>query len=222
MEVLCSTHRFAARDAKFLEIACGDGRVAAAMARAGKDITAIDISPERLSGDARQAGVKFLAMDAERLHLPPESFDVVYSFDAFEHFQRPEQVLAQIGRVLRPGGVVYGSFGPLYYSAHGAHQWHSVDAPYCHLLFAEEDLNRAATARGKIPLVRNLNRWRLRDYRAMFYRSLDVFEKIHYFEKFNVTHVDLVLAFPSIFRSRTDAFDDLIVRSIEFLLRKRG
>ncbi|MFL5895329.1 MAG: class I SAM-dependent methyltransferase [Thermoleophilaceae bacterium] len=49
-------------------------------------------------------------MDARRLELPDESFDVVFSLSSFEHFGSPDDVAAaarEMGRVLRPGGHAF-------------------------------------------------------------------------------------------------------------------
>ena len=43
--------------------------------------------------------------DLEALTFESESFDVVLTQDVLEHVLRPEQALAEIGRVLRPGGL---------------------------------------------------------------------------------------------------------------------
>jgi SAM-dependent methyltransferase len=46
-------------------------------------------------------------MDARRLDLPDESFDVAFSLSSFEHFGGPADIASaarELGRVLRPGG----------------------------------------------------------------------------------------------------------------------
>ncbi|HVT91023.1 MAG TPA: class I SAM-dependent methyltransferase [Tepidisphaeraceae bacterium] len=61
---------------------------------------------------ARQLGLanpppfKLQQMDACELEFPDNSFDFVYSFDVFEHLPDPPRVLAQVQRVLNPGGVL--------------------------------------------------------------------------------------------------------------------
>lgn len=59
-------------------------------------------------------------MDATRLEFEDESFDIVYSFSAFEHFPDPRTALSEVGRVLRPGGAAYISLH-LYTSDSGIH-----------------------------------------------------------------------------------------------------
>jgi len=72
------------------------------------------------------------------------------------------------------------------------------------------------------PLTKNLNYWSLRDFRKLIDDCSGQFETIHRFEKFNVAFIDLIRQYPSCFRSKVDDFDELIVRSIEILLRKRS
>jgi 2-polyprenyl-6-hydroxyphenyl methylase/3-demethylubiquinone-9 3-methyltransferase len=201
---------------KFLDIACGDGLTADALTRLGADVSAIDLTNKRFVGSC-----KFQEMDAGAMRFADESFDVAYTFDAFEHFSNPDAVLREAHRILKPGGLFYASFGPLYNSPHGAHQFLSIDVPYCHMLFREDDCNAAAEKRGLRPLTKNLNYWSLRDFRRLFDRYTDRFETIYRFEKFNVSFVDLIRQFPTCFRSKVDDFDELIVRSMEVLLRKR-
>lgn len=45
--------------------------------------------------------------DAHHVPLADASVDLVVACNAFEHYRRPEQVVAEIGRVLRPGGLVF-------------------------------------------------------------------------------------------------------------------
>jgi SAM-dependent methyltransferase len=220
-EVLKTVSRIInAGSARFLDLACGDGLVAQALQNCGCDVTACDVTPERY----KAFDVPFARADAASLGIfPSDTFDVIYSFDAFEHFTDPAAVLCEAHRILRPGGVLYASFGPLYHSPHGGHQFLSLDVPYCHLLFRREDLDAAADCLGKPRLTKNLNYWSLTQFRRLFDEQAERFKTLSRFEKFNVAHVDLVRRYPSCFRARVgDRFDELIVRSMETLLQKKG
>src|SRR5262245_235521 len=48
---------------------------------------------------------RFLLFDGHRLDLPDESVDRIVCFDAFHHIPNTAEVLGELGRVLRPGGI---------------------------------------------------------------------------------------------------------------------
>lgn len=95
---------------RVLEIAPGPGYTAIALARMGDyRITGLDISKsfvEMAGRNARQAGVEidFRQGNASELPFAPESFDLTYCQAAFKNFTQPVQAIAEMYRVLRPGG----------------------------------------------------------------------------------------------------------------------
>ena len=94
-----------------LDVACGTGVVAITAARAGARVRALDLSPtllERARENARVTGVEvdFIAGDAEALPYPDSSFDVVLSQCGHMFAPRPEVAVAEMMRVLKPGGRV--------------------------------------------------------------------------------------------------------------------
>jgi SAM-dependent methyltransferase len=107
-----------------------------------------------------------LQMDASRMEFPDGSFDLVYSFNVFEHLPDPTVVLQEKIRVTRPGGCVLTHFH-LYSSDSGGH-----------------DVRILAGERQGMPywphlrpqhaaLVRNaayINRWRLNQWHQLFDR----------------------------------------------------
>src|SRR5256885_6861042 len=60
----------------------------------------------RIAKERRIPGLTFLAMDAERLDFPDESFDLVTSRFGFHIFAHPELVAKEAHRVLRPRGRI--------------------------------------------------------------------------------------------------------------------
>ena len=48
---------------------------------------------------------RFLAFDGRRIDLPDAAVDRVFCFDAFHHVPNPAEVMLELGRVLRPGGI---------------------------------------------------------------------------------------------------------------------
>lgn len=96
---------------KVLDVACGTGVVAITAARAGATVSGLDLSPvliERAVANAKLAGVSadFVEGDAEYLPYKDASFDVVLSQFGHMFAPRPEVVVAEMLRVLKPGGTL--------------------------------------------------------------------------------------------------------------------
>lgn len=100
---------------RVLEIGCGIGTDTMNFARAGADVTAVDLSGASIEVARQRAAVfglesrvRFIHADAERLFdaLPAETYDLVYSFGVIHHSPHPERIISQIGRFLKPGGCL--------------------------------------------------------------------------------------------------------------------
>lgn len=98
-----------------LDLATGPGEPAMSIARmVGPDgrVVGIDLSEQmvvlatRIAKERRIPGLTFLAMDAEKLDFPDESFDLVTSRFGFHIFPHPEAVAREAYRVLRPRGRI--------------------------------------------------------------------------------------------------------------------
>jgi 2-polyprenyl-6-hydroxyphenyl methylase/3-demethylubiquinone-9 3-methyltransferase len=98
------------RGRKALDVGCGGGLLAEELARMGCEVTGVDPSEPSLEAaraHARQAG---LAIDyrqgmGEALPLPDGTFDLVCCCDVLEHVDDLPRVIAEIARVLSPGGI---------------------------------------------------------------------------------------------------------------------
>jgi 2-polyprenyl-3-methyl-5-hydroxy-6-metoxy-1,4-benzoquinol methylase len=101
------------RGRKVLEIGCGIGTDTINFARAGAQVTAVDLSTKSLELARQRAEiyglsdrVRFYEANAERLSqvIPPEPYDLVYSFGVIHHTPQPERVIEQIRQhYVRPG-----------------------------------------------------------------------------------------------------------------------
>ena len=94
-----------------LDIACGSGNVAIPMARAGAIVSGVDIAPNLLAQARERAAAESLAVnfdegDAEHLPYNDARFDVVATMFGAMFAPRPELVVAEIARVLKPGGLL--------------------------------------------------------------------------------------------------------------------
>ena len=205
----------------FLELGCWDGMVSAALADAGKSVTAIDRRDTGFDARARAAGVKFIAMNASDLEFPDASFDFIFSYDAFEHFENPEVAFAEMVRVLRPGGHLYLDFGPLYNSPFGEHAYQSISVPYCQFLFSEETINSFARNQRLAEIdFSHVNRRNLRDYRAIWEKWSGVLQRVEYYESIDFRHLKLIIDHPGLFKRHFQTLDEFTVDNIRVLFRK--
>jgi ubiquinone/menaquinone biosynthesis C-methylase UbiE len=96
--------------AQILEVAPGPGFLSIEMARRGLKVRAVDIS-ETFVGIARQnaaaegAAMQFEQGNASDLPIQKDSVDFVVCRAAFKNFSEPVKALAEMRRVLRPGGT---------------------------------------------------------------------------------------------------------------------
>lgn len=213
-----------AREAEsFLELGCWDGMVSCALNCMGKRTTAVDYRDTGFDERARGEGVRLLQMDAASLRFEDESFDIVFSYDAFEHFASPEDVLGEAIRVVKDGGYIYLEFGPLYFSPLGEHAYRSITVPYCQFLFTKTAINEFAVRNGLSPIdFSHVNGWSIERFRALWERYSHVIRKIRYREILDLSHLNLIRAYPECFRSKSSYFDNFVVSNISALFQKRS
>jgi demethylmenaquinone methyltransferase / 2-methoxy-6-polyprenyl-1,4-benzoquinol methylase len=94
-----------------IDLCCGTGDVAFAMAERGAQVTGLDFSPAMLevatNRSARGDGfgrVEFLEGDASQTGLPADSFDVVTMSYGLRNLPSWEKGLEEMRRLVRPGG----------------------------------------------------------------------------------------------------------------------
>lgn len=98
------------QEAPFLDVGCGNGGLVAAISDRFPDcrVVGIDRNPAAAEDAAvRARGVgsaAILAMDAQRMSFPSESFRTVFALQNLMHWKSPDMVLGEILRVLEPGG----------------------------------------------------------------------------------------------------------------------
>lgn len=106
-----ATYRFAMRHTagmRVLDYGCGSGYGSAQIAQNARSVIAVDVAEDAV-GYAREAfpldNLSFRAIDPSApLPFADASFDVVLSFQVFEHVVDADRYLAEIRRVLAPGG----------------------------------------------------------------------------------------------------------------------
>ena len=90
---------------RVLDIAAGTGTSAAAIAKTGAEVVALDFSPGMIEeGRRRHPEITFVEGDAENLPFPAKSFDVVTSSFGLRNVNDPQRALREMKRVLKSGG----------------------------------------------------------------------------------------------------------------------
>lgn len=103
------------RGKKVLEIGCGIGTDTISFARAGAQVSTVDLSEKSMELARKRAAtfgleeqIRFYPGNAEQLStfVPVEPYDLIYSFGVIHHTPHPEAVLEQLRKYTRPGTVV--------------------------------------------------------------------------------------------------------------------
>jgi 2-polyprenyl-6-hydroxyphenyl methylase / 3-demethylubiquinone-9 3-methyltransferase len=101
---------------RVLDIGCGGGILADAMARKGAEVLGIDLAGKALKVaqlhalEAQTQGVSYREVSAETLAAElPESFDVVTCMEMLEHVPDPSSVVRACATLVKPGGHVFFS-----------------------------------------------------------------------------------------------------------------
>lgn len=97
-------------DLEVLDLGCGGGFMAEALARRGASVTGVDPSGPALAAARRHAAASGLAIDyrlgtGEDVPVATGTMDVVVCVDVLEHVEELGRVLDEVRRVLKPGGL---------------------------------------------------------------------------------------------------------------------
>jgi ubiquinone/menaquinone biosynthesis C-methylase UbiE len=96
------------RESVVLEVGCGTGRFAIALWElTNSRIVGLDVSPDMLKTAKTKpsaANIEWIEADAETIPYAGKAFDCVFMVFALHHFRDKHRALAEICRVLKPGG----------------------------------------------------------------------------------------------------------------------
>lgn len=96
---------------KILDLGCGTGHMAGKIAESGAQVTGVDRSEEMIrQARAAYPAIRFEVADATKVPLDG-AFDAVFSNATLHWIKEPERVVAEIARLLRPGGRFVAEFG---------------------------------------------------------------------------------------------------------------
>lgn len=90
-------------------------------------------------------------IDIRHTSFPDNYFDCIVSISAFEHIHGLDIALNEMFRIMKPGGILFSRFGPIWSSSFGHHMWFTYRnqiynywntflPPFCHLLMNPKEL----------------------------------------------------------------------------------
>ena len=95
-------------DERVLDVGAGTGAFAFAIADRVREVVAVEVNEElaeRARADA-PPNVQVVVADAEHLPFERATFDLGGTLRMLHHTRRPEQVISELARVTRPGGII--------------------------------------------------------------------------------------------------------------------
>lgn len=144
---------------RLADIGCGDGIIDLGVAHKARPeaLVGFDIVPTDVGNLARLAetegvggtlpeNLRFQTCQTRSLPADDGSFDLVFSWSAFEHMEDPRAMCEEIRRVMRPEGVLMLQLWPFFASEHGAHLWQCIPDAFVQLLWDEERIGSAVRA----------------------------------------------------------------------------
>lgn len=164
------------------------------MSNAGYDVTGVDFvnAPQGLKGYAHafcrkvfrlQAGIgkienenqKLLVESVDNLPFPDNTFDLISSVAAFEHFLEMPRVISELKRVCKPGGIVWTRIH-LFTGLSGGHNVSLTQIPITNLPSGVDAWDHLR--KRKIPFHVPLNEWRIDQYLKEFEKHFKILK--HY------------------------------------------
>lgn len=209
---------------KILEVGCGDGTLSYVLNCAGYDVTSVDIR-DWLDERAKN-NIQFYAVDFSKDDLPFEknSFDMIISYNCFEHISEPDKVYPKLLDYLKPKGQMFLKFSPLYYSPKGLHAYKFFKMPYPQELFSEEFLTRKliemnVLKKGEhIKDMQHLNKWTKGQF-CRLWRSDNRVNIIKELYKVDKSESLFMLKYRKYLNKK---LEDLLVTGIEIVLEKKA
>ena len=121
---------------RLLDVGCGAGTFLVQAQQAGYDVYGQEVSPYFVQYCREEHKLPIYEGELNALALQEGSFDVTAAFDVIEHHPHPEQMLQQMHRLLKPGGLIVISthdIGNFYARLYGA-KWRYLN-PVGHLTY---------------------------------------------------------------------------------------
>jgi len=134
---------------RLLDLGCGAGTFLKAARRAGWEATGLEVSA-RAAEHVRTQGFDVFLGDLSSAPCPADHFDVITAFELIEHVENPLAMLEKVKRLLRPGGVLWGTTPNVqsFSSRVLGLRWSTVSPPEHLQLYSPTGVKRLMSAAG--------------------------------------------------------------------------
>ena len=92
---------------RVLDVGCGRGLLLREFQRCGWEVQGTEVSHQAANYAREVLGLKVATGDLPNLNLPPNHFDAVTLWHVLEHLPDPRLWLAEVNRILKPGGALF-------------------------------------------------------------------------------------------------------------------
>lgn len=209
---------------RYLDIGCGHGaNITEAGRRKAALACGIDSDARRhdawLAGAPNTFGMRYILDDLHTHDFGDTTFDLITSYDSFEHFDDPPLVLERCAQITAPGGVLFIDFCPLFHSPMGSHRYRLMNVPYVQNLFDDDLVSELLYGTPERDPYVEMNRLRLAQFQSIL-AGAPGWEVAHYSHAANYDYAWLVAATGDAMAHLDD--DDLYVAGVTCILRRTG
>jgi 2-polyprenyl-3-methyl-5-hydroxy-6-metoxy-1,4-benzoquinol methylase len=155
-----------------LDVGCGSGTLLGLLKQRGFRPLGVDFSAEAARIAETENGVRVVVGSLDQAGFPDQSFDVVTLFHVMEHVTNPRSVLAEVSRILKPGGTLVlqvPNIDSWQFKAFGV-KWYGLDLPRHVIDYSREAMLKLLKESGFVP--RRVKHFNLRDNAPAFVSSL--------------------------------------------------
>ena len=139
--------------ARILDVGCGDGfhlRLLREFGNKTWNLEGVDLDRRAVEA-AEGSGLKVHFGSVESLDLDAESYDLVFMIQTIEHVERPDEFLAAVSRLIKPGGcvvIVTDNTDSVDFGLFKKGYWGGYHFPRHLNLFNKASLSKLATKKG--------------------------------------------------------------------------
>ena len=221
-QLMSLDNKFTIKPLSVFEMACGDGMVGRILHDYGHKVVQQDLEDWR---DLRARKLAFIKSDlAELIPIPKNRFDLIFSYNSFEHIPNPKLTLNELTRICKPGGMIFLEFGPLYNSPWGLHAYKSLKMPYPQFLFSREFLKEKLREIGirdlgkELDDLQPLNKWRFSQFETLWQKSELTLLRKELGRDYS--HLNIINKYPENFSSYNLTIDEVSIQWIRVLFVK--